>query len=123
LEAELKDLRIENEQMRGVNNRLEQELLCQQRMGVQIQEIIQFVADGKERQELLQDVTSRLAGELESFKRGLSIQAPPNNVVREQQQSNGSYANTPTSIIERFFFCFYFPIFLLVLSEHGALVE
>lgn len=100
LEAELKDLRIENEQMRGVNNRLEQELLCQQRMGVQIQEIIQFVADGKERQELLQDVTSRLAGELESFKRGLSIQAPPNNVVREQQQSNGSYANTPTSIIE-----------------------
>uniref|UniRef100_A0A1I8BZ05 non-specific serine/threonine protein kinase n=1 Tax=Meloidogyne hapla TaxID=6305 RepID=A0A1I8BZ05_MELHA len=100
LEAELKDLRIENEQMHGVNNRLEQELLCQQRMGVQIQEIIQFVADGKERQELLQDVTSRLAGELESFKKGLSIQAPQNSATREQQQSNGSYANTPISIVE-----------------------
>jgi hypothetical protein len=123
LETELKDLRTENDQIRVVNNRLEQELDTQQRMGVQIQEIIQFVADGKERmslikhlkislssvikiylgQELLQDVTSRLAGELESFKRGLSQQTPQNNASQDLQ-TNGCYANTPTTIAERYLF-------------------
>ncbi|KAF7640516.1 hypothetical protein Mgra_00000339 [Meloidogyne graminicola] len=94
LETELKDMRAENDQMRMENNRLEQELLCQQRMGVQIQEIIQFVTDGKERQELLQDVTSRLAGELECFKKGLTLQGPQNI---SSIDSLGNYTNTPNS--------------------------
>lgn len=94
LETELKEMRAENDQMRMENNRLEQELLCQQRMGVQIQEIIQFVTDGKERQELLQDVTSRLAGELECFKKGLTLQGPQNI---SSIDSLGNYTNTPNS--------------------------
>jgi hypothetical protein len=89
-------MRAENEQLRAENSRLEHELLCQQRMGAQIQEIIQFVADGKERQELLQDVTARLAGELESFKRGLQLQQQTPTSNGQLQQQN-SYANTPTN--------------------------
>jgi CHASE3 domain sensor protein len=98
-------MRGENEQLRGENSRLEQELVCQQRMANQIQEIIQFVADGKERQELLQDVTARLAGELDSFKRGLHLQqqhqqqqqiTPLNNGQRAMAGEN-NYANTPST--------------------------
>lgn len=102
LEGELEDMRIENEQLRAENSRLEQELVCQQRMGTQIQEIIQFVADGKERQELLQDVTARLAGELESFKRGL--QSVPQSQLKTPQNngSQNNYTNTPTTSTDRF---------------------
>lgn len=100
LEGELDDMRAENEQLRGENSRIEQELVCQQRMGTQIQEIIQFVADGKERQELLQDVTARLAGELESFKRGIQLQqqqSTPTGALGPQKSIENNYANTPTS--------------------------
>ena len=78
-------------------------MVCQQRMGTQIQEIIQFVADGKERQELLQDVTARLAGELENFKRGLQFAPQPKTPQNNGAQHN-NYANTPTTSTDRFHF-------------------
>uniref|UniRef100_A0A183CIS9 Phorbol-ester/DAG-type domain-containing protein n=1 Tax=Globodera pallida TaxID=36090 RepID=A0A183CIS9_GLOPA len=102
MECECADVRAENEQLRTENSRLEQELLCQQRMSTQIQEIVQFVSDGKERQELLQDVTTRLAGELECFKRqqqhigGQPTAATPFQ-YQQQNSRDGSYANTPVN--------------------------
>ncbi|KAL3123881.1 hypothetical protein niasHT_009124 [Heterodera trifolii] len=117
MESECADVRAENEQLRAENNRLGQELQCQQRMSAQIQEIVQFVSDGKERQELLQDLTTRLAGELECFKRQQQQQqlsatttatsTPPLLQYQQQLASGGngrggetaanSYANTPVS--------------------------
>uniref|UniRef100_A0A914HAA0 non-specific serine/threonine protein kinase n=1 Tax=Globodera rostochiensis TaxID=31243 RepID=A0A914HAA0_GLORO len=105
MECECADVRAENEQLRTENSRLEQELLCQQRMSAQIQEIVQFVSDGKERQELLQDVTTRLAGELECFKRqqqqhiggGQSTAAATPSQYQQQNSRDGSYANTPVN--------------------------
>lgn len=91
MEVELEDTRTENEQLRTENSRMEHDLIYQQRMGLQIQEIFQFVTDSKERQELVQEVLSRVVGEVENIKLGMQQQTPQIN----GQLSRDNNAITP----------------------------
>lgn len=98
MEVELEDTRTENEQLRTENSRMEHDLIYQQRMGLQIQEIFQFVTDSKERQELVQEVLSRVVGEVENIKLGMQQQTPQIN----GQLSRDNNAITPQVNSDRY---------------------
>jgi chromosome segregation ATPase len=91
--TEIGDLKLENEQLRTETTRLENELYDYQNNSLlhsQIQELLQFITDEKEARETLQELASRLTGDLESLKLQQNHNATPIN-----GRSNSTYANTP----------------------------
>lgn len=68
LEEKCKEIERENEELRAENSRLEGEMVSQQASMHQIQEIIQFINEEKDARESLQELASRLTGDLESIR-------------------------------------------------------
>ncbi|KAI1721015.1 protein kinase domain-containing protein [Ditylenchus destructor] len=76
LEGEVFDLKQENDVLRAENSRLENELNSQPTSTLtaqQMHELIQLISDEKEARESLQDLASRLTGDLESLKQSQTV--------------------------------------------------
>lgn len=106
LVTEIGDLKLDNEQLRTEITRLGNELYDHQNNSMphsQIQELLQFITDEKEARQSLQDLATRLTGDLESLKIQQGHMSPLNGMNTNSLQgipdiigkSNSTYANTP----------------------------